>query len=292
MRCCCSSSRGISPSACATLPADVLTTLAQRVTRRLLSLVVRGHDVAGARCVCRTRRRARRAICRSPKCCEDKQRARADAAATACSRRRSSPSRRRRCASRNGIDLNAYYLIEQSGFDRKPPTEAIKQGLEVLREYTDASGKPLTQITMGQQVDVHLKFRGLEGATTSPSIALVDLLPGGFELVVPPQDAQTPFIEASERRRVTETTSAERTRGWRCQICVGAPNASLQYADMREDRVVFYVERQHGRVGDRLSHQGDQRRHLHRAARLRRGDVRPQRRRRARPPGRLTVSRP
>ena len=38
----------------------------------------------------------------------------------------------------NNTDLNAYYLIEQSGFDRKPPTEAIKQGFEVLREYTDA----------------------------------------------------------------------------------------------------------------------------------------------------------
>ena len=40
----------------------------------------------------------------------------------------------------NNSELNAYYTIEQSGFDRKPPTTAIRKGFEVLREYTDASG--------------------------------------------------------------------------------------------------------------------------------------------------------
>jgi uncharacterized protein YfaS (alpha-2-macroglobulin family) len=28
---------------------------------------------------------------------------------------------------------------------------------------------------------------------------------------------------------------------WQCQICTPATNARLQYADMREDRAVFYV---------------------------------------------------
>ena len=43
--------------------------------------------------------------------------------------------------------------------------------------------------------------------------------------------------------------------------------------------MVFYVNASKRHVGDRLSHQGDQRRHLRRAAGLRRSDVRPQRRR-------------
>ncbi len=113
----------------------------------------------------------------------------------------------------NNTNLNAYYLIEQSGFDRKPPTQAIKQGLEVLREYTDSSGKPITSIKMGQQIDVHLKFRGLkEGAYSN--IALVDLLPGGFELVVPTEAAQTPFAEAAEGdRKVASTSKAVRRVG-------------------------------------------------------------------------------
>jgi hypothetical protein len=149
----------------------------------------------------------------------------------------------------NETGLNAYYLIEQSGFDRKPPTQAIKQGLEVLREYTDANGKPLTSITMGQQVDVHLKFRGLKSGAYH-DIALVDLLPGGFELIVPTQEAQTPFASASaeESEGEGEGESHEDYSGWHCQICVGNKNVSLQYADMREDRVVFYAN-----VGDGVS---------------------------------------
>lgn len=138
----------------------------------------------------------------------------------------------------NNTSLNAYYLIEQSGFDRKPPTQAIKQGLEVLREYTDSSGKPITSITMGQQIDVHLKFRGLKEGIYS-NVALVDLLPGGFELVVPTEAAQAPFAEAVEGDEGGEYVQAY--DGWQCQICVGDVKASLQYADMREDRVVFYA---------------------------------------------------
>ena len=147
----------------------------------------------------------------------------------------------------NQTSLNAYYLIEQSGFDRKPPTQAIKQGLEVLREYTDANGKPLTSITMGQQVDVHLKFRGLKSGEFY-NIALVDLLPGGFELVVPTQEAQTSFSAGSEQEGEDVGESNEGYSGWQCQICVGNNNASLEYADMREDRVVFYAG-----VGDGVS---------------------------------------
>lgn len=138
----------------------------------------------------------------------------------------------------NNTQLNAYYLIEQSGFDRKPPTQAIKQGLEVLREYTDSAGKPITKITMGQQIDVHLKFRGLKQDGLS-NVALVDLLPGGFELVVPTEAAASQFAEAGEGEEDGEWQQGY--TGWRCQVCVGNVKASLQYADMREDRVVFYA---------------------------------------------------
>ncbi len=142
----------------------------------------------------------------------------------------------------NNSDLNAYYTIEESGFDRKPPTEAIRQGFEVLREYTDASGKTLTSIGMGQQVDVRLKFRSI-GHDYVSSMALVDLLPGGFELVVPMQEAQTPFLEASTDAQQSEGYGDESTfTGWQCQLCVNGTKARLQYADMREDRVVFYVD--------------------------------------------------
>jgi uncharacterized protein YfaS (alpha-2-macroglobulin family) len=137
----------------------------------------------------------------------------------------------------NDTELNAYYLIEQAGFDRKPPTTALKQGMEVLREYSDANGKPLTEVTMGQEITVRLKFRGLDGRTLG-NIALVDLLPGGFELVVPRQAAETTYDEAAEDD--TEIDYSARG-GWQCVICTGGSHPTLQYADLREDRVVFYA---------------------------------------------------
>ena len=119
-----------------------------------------------------------------------------------------------------------------------PPVEQLHHVLEVLREYTDATGKALTQIKMGQQVDVRLKFRGLKGDYIG-NVALVDLLPGGFELVVPTQAADTPFAEAAVEED-EEYGGRGTYSGWQCQVCV-SQKAMLEYADMREDRVVFYV---------------------------------------------------
>jgi uncharacterized protein YfaS (alpha-2-macroglobulin family) len=156
---------------------------------------------------------------------------------------------------RNNSSLNAYYMFEQTGFDRAPPQQAIKQGLEILREYTDAQGKLLAQVQLGQQVDVHLKFRSLKRDFV-PSVALVDLLPGGFELVMPQVPASAEFAEGSPASEDEESELDDYDvhrpegddsdhydsagTGWSCSFCT-ARNASLDYADAREDRVVFYA---------------------------------------------------
>lgn len=145
----------------------------------------------------------------------------------------------------NESQLNAYYLIDQSGFDRKPPTTAIRQGMEVLREYSDTDGKALSKVVMGQEILVRLRFRSLDGRHAR-SVALVDLLPGGFELVVPPQGAINPHSSATltdvreQQAGETNTDSSSAYSSWRCQLCVTSPS-TLEYADMREDRAVFYV---------------------------------------------------
>ena len=118
----------------------------------------------------------------------------------------------------SGTDLNAFYLVNQSGFDRTPPHVAIVKGFEILREYTDDAGHPTTAVKMGSEVAVHLKFRAVQDRASIAQVALVDLLPGGFELVVPTdQDNAICFF---------------------CSAGSTAPNIS--YADPREDRVVFY----------------------------------------------------
>ena len=100
---------------------------------------------------------------------------------------------------------------------------------------------------MGQQVDVRLRFRGLKGDRIG-GVALVDLLPGGFELVVPTQAPETPFAEASGKAADGEDApegemagGTAAYTGWRCSICVGERPPMLEYADLREDRVVFHV---------------------------------------------------
>ena len=57
--------------------------------------------------------------------------------------------------------------------DRDAAARMGERGLEVIREYLDAQGKPVTQIKMGDRIDVRLKFRATGGKYV-PSIAFVD----------------------------------------------------------------------------------------------------------------------
>lgn len=83
----------------------------------------------------------------------------------------------------NAGDTTAFYVVNQSGFDIAPPTTEVRQGLEILREYTDAAGKAVKSVKLGDELEVHLKFRGVDRKSID-SVVLVDLLPGGFELVL------------------------------------------------------------------------------------------------------------
>jgi uncharacterized protein YfaS (alpha-2-macroglobulin family) len=69
----------------------------------------------------------------------------------------------------------------EAGFDQKPPAEAVRDGLEVLRDLIDETGKPVTQLTTGQSATVRLRVRNISGRALT-NIALLDLMPGGFEI--------------------------------------------------------------------------------------------------------------
>ena len=101
-----------------------------------------------------------------------------------------------------------YYTNVQSGFDQQFPKQAIKQGLEISREFVNEQGAVITQGEQGSEVTVRLKVRSLDEAQLS-NVAIVDLLPGGFVV---------------NRNSVSDTAV-----DWRAD-----------YVDLREDRVVFY----------------------------------------------------
>jgi uncharacterized protein YfaS (alpha-2-macroglobulin family) len=101
-----------------------------------------------------------------------------------------------------------FYLVSQNGFDRDLPRKAEIQGLEIQRDYLDAKGNVVTKLQQGMEVQVRLRIR-TEGHKQVDNVAVVDLLPGGFEVI---------------RRSLRRQSSS-----WQSD-----------YVDVREDRVVFY----------------------------------------------------
>ena len=104
--------------------------------------------------------------------------------------------------------LTAYFAINESGFDREPPVKAISEGVEIFREFLDTAGRPVTQVTVGQEFLVRLRVRATR-RDREPQIAIVDLLPGGVEPVLD----QQPSVLSD----------------WR-----------PEHVDMRDDRVIVY----------------------------------------------------
>ena len=153
----------------------------------------------------------------------------------------------------SGSDYLAYTVLNQSGFDRKLPDKEIKQEIEVFREYQDANGKPVTSVKLGDEVEVHLSIRAL-GKYSLQNVAIVDLLPGGFE-IVPESRATEPTAMANynpnegedggdgEEGDGEEGDGAEsRSSEAQWQPPIGTPNSTWHptYADVREDRIVLY----------------------------------------------------
>lgn len=105
-------------------------------------------------------------------------------------------------------DSTTYYQMIQSGFDLLAPTKAKSNGLDISKSLLTTKGDPLKS-TPKQGDDVIIKLT-LRSSTKQhhDDIAIVDLLPGGFEIDVP---------------------SVRNRQHW-----------SAEHIDIREDRLVFY----------------------------------------------------
>ncbi|MBV1911385.1 MAG: hypothetical protein KUG78_18985, partial [Kangiellaceae bacterium] len=101
-----------------------------------------------------------------------------------------------------------YYLNRQSGFNSNVSANVVRDGIEVYRSFVDEEGNEVTEIEQGKELTVKLKIRALNQTRLS-NIAVIDLLPGGFEV-----------IRSSLDRSIIRWHS--------------------DYIDVREDRVVFY----------------------------------------------------
>ncbi len=124
-----------------------------------------------------------------------------------------------------------FYSVSQAGFDKAPPTKAESDGIEVTREYTDANGATVTSATLGAELTVHLRVRTTDKRLLD-NVAVLDLLPGGFEVErdsLRNSPGRTDAQPATDQEGEGGDSDATPTASW-----------SPDYADIREDRVVFY----------------------------------------------------
>jgi uncharacterized protein YfaS (alpha-2-macroglobulin family) len=113
-------------------------------------------------------------------------------------------------ASRRMSGPGAFFQVVEAGFDRQVPNQALTNGLEVYREVLDKNNEAATRTKLGEQLHVRVHVRSLQRQLVT-NVAVVDLLPGGFEVV-----------DSSIHTGTCATSGVD-------------------YVDVREDRAVFFV---------------------------------------------------
>ena len=150
--------------------------------------------------------------------------------------------------------LTAYYALNESGFDRNTPAAESGKGIEVFREYLDASGNPLTKVTVGQEFLARVRIRSTTRDSV-PQVVVIDMSPGGVEPVL----EIAPATESSDTG--AEPAAPGRSQGTIAAFPGGLRPAPLPFGrasaplpiglpaksnwrpfqiDVREDRVVLY----------------------------------------------------
>jgi uncharacterized protein YfaS (alpha-2-macroglobulin family) len=106
--------------------------------------------------------------------------------------------------------LGAFFQVVEAGFDRHVPAQPLAAGLEVYRELLDKNDKPVTRTKLGEPIHVRLHVRSVQDESVT-NVAIIDLLPGGFEVV---GSSLQPGVSSI---------------------------AGVDYVDIREDRAVFFA---------------------------------------------------
>jgi uncharacterized protein YfaS (alpha-2-macroglobulin family) len=136
--------------------------------------------------------------------------------------------------------FDAFYVVGERGFDRGLPSQPVNKKIEVFREYTDGAGKPITSVKLGDEMQVHVRLRAL-GQAPIDQIAIVDLLPGGFEPVIQVKaKAEQPEAGEGEGEEHPEPEGDEASGSFALPIALEGSTFDASYGDVREDRVVLY----------------------------------------------------
>jgi uncharacterized protein YfaS (alpha-2-macroglobulin family) len=134
----------------------------------------------------------------------------------------------------NDTGLTGFFAVVNAGFDREPPLTELRQGIEILREYLDDKGQPVERVASGAELTVRLRMRAIDQDFIG-NVAIIDLLPGGFEPVVAPPPAPSAGASNDEDAQGDGDAQGAGIAGG------GAPGRwQPVFADVRDDRVVVY----------------------------------------------------
>ena len=141
-----------------------------------------------------------------------------------------------------------WYALSESGYDLRLPATALSKGVEIARAFLDDAGKALPErtgaratvatdsphclVTVGAELEVRVQLRSTD-ASSYANLAITDLLPGGFEVVEQ---------ERAESDEDSEDQPIYAGQGAAARISLAESTMQLEYADVREDRVVLYAQ--------------------------------------------------
>lgn len=118
--------------------------------------------------------------------------------------------------------IGVYFQMVEAGYELTLPTEELADGLEVFRDLVDEAGKPTQTAKLGDPITVRLRVRS-KSKETLTNVAIVDLLPGGFEFAAGSLQPGAgvygfDFVEVREDRAVLFGTVGPQVREVHYQI--------------------------------------------------------------------------
>lgn len=111
----------------------------------------------------------------------------------------------------------------EAGFQIQPPKTAVNDGMEVWHELVDDNGAKVAKLELGKPVTVRVVARSKDKERI-PNVAVIDLVPGGFEVVpdsIKPGRSDLPgvdFVEVREDRVVLFGELTREAREWTWQL--------------------------------------------------------------------------
>ena len=111
----------------------------------------------------------------------------------------------------------------EAGFQIQPPKAAVNDGIEVWHELVDDNGAKVSKIELGKPVTVRVVARSKDKPRI-PNVAVIDLVPGGFEVIpdsIKAGRSDLPgvdFVEVREDRVVLFGELTRETREWTWQL--------------------------------------------------------------------------